>query len=118
MTPAEYKKLAKKPHKYKAVRTKLDGYSFDSKAEARRYSELKLLERAKQIYGLGVHPRFAIVINGVKCCDVIPDFCYFDGKNRVVEDVKSPATLTAISKLKAKLLKATYPAIDYRIIMT
>lgn len=36
-------------NKYKAVKTTVDGIKFDSKAEARRYTQLKLLERAGQI---------------------------------------------------------------------
>lgn len=37
------------PSKYKAVRTEVDGYKFASKAEARRYAELKLLVKAGEI---------------------------------------------------------------------
>jgi chromosomal replication initiator protein len=34
----------------------------------------------------------------------------------VFEDVKSKGTLTPVSKLKAKLVRALYPGIDWRII--
>ena len=33
-------------NKYHAIKTTVDGITFDSRAEARRYRELKLLERA------------------------------------------------------------------------
>ena len=38
--------------KYGAIKTVLDGIKFDSKAEARRWAELRLLERAGQIHDL------------------------------------------------------------------
>lgn len=36
-------------HKYNAVKTELDGIKFDSKKEARYYTELKLRVRTKEI---------------------------------------------------------------------
>lgn len=47
-------------HKYGAVRTEIDGISFASKAEARRYAELKLLEKAGKIEGLELQPVFPL----------------------------------------------------------
>ena len=35
--------------KYKAVKTQIEGIMFDSKKEAKRYTELKLLEKAGMI---------------------------------------------------------------------
>jgi hypothetical protein len=43
-------------HKYGAKRTTVDGISFASQKEARRYQELKLLEKAGEIHGLAVQP--------------------------------------------------------------
>ncbi|MCH7602228.1 MAG: DUF1064 domain-containing protein, partial [Planctomycetes bacterium] len=37
---------------------KVDGITFDSKAEARRYGQLKMLLNAKQITRLVVHPKW------------------------------------------------------------
>ena len=48
-------------HKYGAQRTEVDGVKFASKAEARRYSELKLLEKAGEIRNLRLQPRFALM---------------------------------------------------------
>jgi hypothetical protein len=50
-------------NKYHARKTELDGYIFDSKAEARRYSELKLLEVAGKISNLQLQPKYPIVVN-------------------------------------------------------
>ena len=46
--------------KYGAIRTTVDGVTFASKAEARRYAELKLLEQAGEIKGLELQPKFDI----------------------------------------------------------
>lgn len=43
-------------HKFGAVATVVDGHTFPSKAEARRYQELRLLEKAGQITKLRLRP--------------------------------------------------------------
>ena len=47
-------------NKFRAIKTRIDGITFDSKAEARVYMELKLLARAGEINGLQVKPRIVI----------------------------------------------------------
>jgi hypothetical protein len=99
--------------KYGAIRTEVDGIVFASHAEARRYIELKLLEKAGEITNLVLQPKFPIVVNGFKICTFIGDFSYIkklvEGQNgdlSVVEDVKGVATPTF--RLKMKLVKALY----------
>ena len=77
---------------------------FASKKEARRYNELHLLERAGHIRALVKQPKFYITVNGVDVCTYIADFCYFEGEQRIVEDVKG--FKTPIYRLKKKLMKA------------
>lgn len=98
--------------KYNARHVREDGYLFDSKAEHRRYSELKRLQKAKLIEGLEVHPKFRAAIGGVKICVIELDFRYFDKtKNRLIyEDVKGVDT--SMSRLKRKILKALYPEVE------
>ena len=43
---------APRKHKYGAVRTTVNGRTFPSKREAKRYSELVLMEKAGEIDGL------------------------------------------------------------------
>lgn len=95
-------------HKYHAVRTEVDGISFASKAEARRYSELRLLERGGEIEHLELQPRFPIIVKGQKVSVYVADFRYRDARTNsvVVEDVKG--VRTALFALKAKLVKALY----------
>ena len=99
-----------KRHKYGAVATELDGHRFPSKAEMRRYAQLKLLERAGAIRDLQLHPRFPLVVNGVPCGKYIADFGYYDNRadKAVVEDCKSPPTRTAVYRLKKRLVEALY----------
>lgn len=93
-------------NKYGAVKTQVDGITFASKKEARRYTELKLLERAGQIRNLELQPRFDFIINGVNCGFYKADFRYFEGQKRIVEDCKGMRT--PIYALKSKLVRALY----------
>ena len=97
--------------KYHAKKTEVDGIVFDSKKEAKRYSELKFLEQSGEI----VFPeewrqvRFEIIPafthNGKKyrASYYVADFVYYtkDGE-MVVEDVKG--VKTALYNLKKKLV--------------
>ena len=104
-----------KPNKYNAIKTTIDGITFDSKAESRRYSELKLLERVGDIKDLELQPQFQIAINGVKVCTYKSDFQYFEKLTQtddetawvnIVEDVKGMKT--PVYRLKKKLMKAVH----------
>ncbi len=56
----EIDKKKRKRNKYNAVRTKVDGITFDSKLEAKHYCELKVLERAGKISDLQLQPEFIL----------------------------------------------------------
>lgn len=88
----------------------VEGIWFASIAEASRYAELRLLERAGVIVDLRPHPRYPLIVNGADCGTVVPDFDYYDNEKgvRVVEDVKSPVSRTSLFKLKKKLFRAVY----------
>jgi hypothetical protein len=85
--------------------------SFPSKAEARRYAEL----RTQRYYGditseIELHPRFVCVVNGTKVCTYVADFRYRtrDGDTRI-EDVKGNISRTdEASKLRRALAEAIY----------
>ena len=95
-------------NKYGAKKTEIDGFVFDSKAESRRYSELKLLEKAGEIRDLELQPNYAIVVNKTYIAAYFSDFRYFDitRKEIVVEDVKGMKT--PVYRLKKKLVEAIY----------
>lgn len=96
------------PGKYGNIATEIDGTTFASRKEARRYGELKLLEHAGEITGLKLHPAFPLDVNGKPVCRYEGDFEYrTKGGERVVEDVKSEATRkNRAYRIKNKLFAA------------
>lgn len=103
---AEKAEKPKRKHKYNAQPVEIDGIWFASKAEAKRWTELRLSERAGTITDLIRQPRLKIVINGISVCAVVPDFKYVHGGREIYEDVKSPATRTAVFRIKKILAQA------------
>lgn len=83
-------------NKYHAQKVYLDGIAFDSRKEAKRWAELKLLEKAGIISDLARQVRFELIPaqrnenNKVieRKTDYIADFVYTQDGQRVVEDVK------------------------------
>ena len=115
--PAVAAPVEKRTNKFGAQKTEVNGITFDSAAEAERYQTLKLLEAAREIKALGLQPSFALMgANGRAVAAYRADFIYFEGGRRVVEDVKSVATLTPASKLKLKLFIAQYPDHELRLV--
>jgi len=51
--------------KYNNVKTVVDGIKFDSKREASRYGELKLLEKSGDIFNLQLQPKYTFEINNM-----------------------------------------------------
>lgn len=93
--------------KYGSKKTEVDGIAFDSKAEAARWSALRLMQRGGLISNLKRQVRFDLAINGVKLGFYKADFVYRDQAGaRVVEDVKGMRT--PVYALKAKLMRAIH----------
>jgi len=103
-------------NKYHAKKTTIDGIAYDSKFEANRHQELKLLERAHVISGLQRQVKFELIPKqkGERACCYIADFAYFEGKKLIVEDTKSKATMTPEYVIKRKLMKQKYPEYEFR----
>lgn len=98
--------------KYGNIKTEVDGVKFDSKAEARRWLDLRLLERAREIRDL----KRQVVYELVPACDrpsggherainYIADFTYVEVKTGrlVVEDVKGASPDVWVIKRKLML---------------
>jgi hypothetical protein len=96
------------PSKMHNIRTQVDGITFDSLDEAARYGELKIEEKAGLVTDLQVHKTFRFVVNGVHVCDYESDFTYRRDGSFVVEDVKSPGTITYAYRIKKKLMLAIH----------
>ena len=95
-------------NKYHAKKVTVDGIEFDSRREANRFAELKLMERAGMITDLKRQEEFELI---PKCGKERPakyhaDFSYIDTTTgeKVVEDVKSRATKTKDYILRRKLM--------------
>jgi len=101
-------------NKYNAIKQTYKGEIFDSKKELNRFMELEILLRAREISDLELHPKFDLMVNGVKIGRYTADFRYKKGSDVIVEDVKSRATKTRDYVLRKKIL-ATY---DPPIIIT
>ncbi len=96
------------PSKYRNKKTEVDGIVFDSKKEAKRYQELKMLERTGDIKDLTLQVRIPLEVEGERVCVYVCDFRYYGRKNGgwypVYEDVKGKRT--PVYLLKKKLVKA------------
>ena len=97
-----------KPAKYRNEPTVVDGVRFDSRKEAARWCELRLLERAGAIADLARQVRFVLEVGGVRVGVYVADFQYREGGERVVEDVKSEGTRTQVYRLKKRLMLACH----------
>ena len=98
--------------KYGNRKVTLDGHSFDSKREAGRYGELKLLERTGQITDLELQLRFELIPKQrrddgkpERACEYVADFRYTDVRTgkQVIEDTKGMRTRDYIVKRKLML---------------
>lgn len=103
-------------NKYFNKKVLVDGIKFDSKKEAKRYNELKLLKRAGVIKELELQKIFELqpkYINNkgehIRSITYKADFFYYDKQKEqyIVEDTKG--FRTDIYKLKKKLFEYVYP---------
>lgn len=116
-------------NKYGNRKTVVNGIEFDSRKEAVRYQELRLLERAGKISGLRLQEKFVLIPSQreastevyksgsqkgrrkpgkllEKECSYIADFCYTENGEIVVEDTKG--FRTEVYKIKRKLMLERY----------
>lgn len=108
-------------NKYRNTKTIVDGIEFDSRKEAARYKELKLLEAAGEISNLEMQVKFVLipiqrepdfvgVRGGIKKgkviekeCSYLADFVYIRDGEVIVEDTKGIRTKDYIIKRKLML---------------
>lgn len=94
--------------KYKNKKTVVDGMTFDSKKEADRYCELKILQKIGEISDLKIQVPFQLIPknHGERAVKYIADFTYIQNQKLIIEDVKGCKTREYI--LKRKLFKYLY----------
>ena len=104
-------------HKYRNRKTQIENIVFDSKKEAQRYCELKLLEKKGEISQLQRQVPFELIPAEVgadkkklRSIVYIADFVYLTDKDGVprkhIEDVKG--VKTAVYRLKKRLMWHLY----------
>ena len=101
--------------KYHSKKVMVDGITFDSKKEANRYCELRLLEKAGKIKDLQLQQQFILQPpfrkNGklIRAITYVADFVYYDIERmkNVVEDVKGYKTKEYM--LKRKMFEYKFP---------
>lgn len=98
--------------KYHSRKVVFDGITFDSKKEATRYRELRLLEMAGKITALQRQVKFELIpsqrIDGKvveRPCSYIADFAYCKDGEYIVEDTKGFRTPEYVIKRKMMLHK-------------
>ena len=100
--------------KYRANKTEVDGIVFDSKREAARYRELKLMEQTGEIFDLKLQPTFELQKSfkhkgkTIRAITYKADFMYRARgiTTFVVEDVKGMET--EVFKIKRKMFLKQY----------
>jgi hypothetical protein len=94
--------------KYHNRKTSVDGIRFDSKREANRYMELKLLEKAGAIKDLRRQVPYILIDKSCygRAIKYVADFVYLENGQLVVEDVKG--VRTPVYKLKKRLMAEVY----------
>lgn len=103
--------------KYNNKKCEVDGIKFDSKREAERYLELKIMERAGAITALVLQPKYELTPkfkkNGktYRAMYYIADFEYIENEQKVAEDLKG--FKTDVYKIKSKLFEYLYPGIKF-----
>ena len=111
--------------KYHNTKVAVDGIKFDSKLEAKRYGQLKLMERAGVIRDLELQPEYELIPsfkkNGRTWRRTVykADFRYIlcEDDRIIIEDVKgSTAVITDVFRLKQKLFEYLYPELSIKII--
>lgn len=112
--------MYKKYNKYKNKKVIIDGISFDSEKEGKRYLELKSMQQFGLIKDLELQkvyelqPSFRKNNKTYRKIAYKADFSYFDIEREqiVVEDVKG--FKTEVYKIKKKMFEYKYPELTLR----
>jgi len=128
MSEKEFKKLtnknqtlqiSSKQNKFKNKKINVDGLCFDSTKEYERYCELLLQEKSGLISNLRFHhPSDKIILIDDPLVTYIPDFCYDENNQHIVEDFKGFQTKEFILKKKMiiSMIKKDKLDITFRIV--
>ena len=97
-----------KKNKYGAHKTEADGFVFDSKKESVQWLKFRRMEEAGVIRNLKRQTELPFILKGKKMFVYKPDMEYDDDTGHHYVDVKSPATITPVFKLKKRIIETEY----------
>lgn len=105
-------------NKYRNIKVKVNGIEFDSRLEANRYCQLKILERAKEIKDLRrqvefvLQPSYRKNNKTIRAIKYVADFVYYDRRKMktIIEDTKGYRN--EVYKLKKKMFEYQYPHLE------
>lgn len=108
--------------KYLNQKCTADGVTFDSRRELARWRDLQMLEHAGRIRGLERQATYELApgvkFEGAKRAQpalrIKVDFRYWEGDKMVLEDLKSPASITTAFTIRRHLLKHVH-GLDIRL---
>lgn len=101
----KYNQIGKKKlNKYRAVRTEVDGYKFDSALEGNYYRYLKLMRQLGEVSYFLMQVPIHLCSKRKYLCDFL--VFYADGTHKYI-DVKGIETLTF--KIKKDVIESLYP---------
>lgn len=110
----------RKRNKFGARKTQIDGFTFDSLAEANHYRELRLREQAGEITDLKLQPEYLLHPafkdrdgKNHRAIYYRTDFSYNEQGRRIVEDFKGFET--EVFRIKRKLFLFKYPELVLRV---
>lgn len=106
-------------NKYHAIKTTVDGITFDSRKEANYYCELKMLKQAGEVLEIELQvpyelqPKYWYKGKAIRAITYVADFMvtYADGR---IEVIDTKGVRTEAYKIKKRLLLYQYPGIDFR----
>lgn len=105
-------------NKYRNKKIVIDGIEFDSRLEANRYCQLKILERAREIKDLRrqvefiIQPSYKKNNKTIRAIKYIADFVYYDVKKKktIIEDTKG--FKNEVYRIKKKIFEYKYPELE------
>ena len=101
--------------KYGSKWTEVNGIKFQSKKEAKVYTDLLWQEKLGEITELRRQVAFPLVVNGVPICKYVADFTYYTKEGAAVI-LEAKGFKTEVFKLKAKLFAALYPELKLTLV--
>jgi len=115
MSAAEFRQIPKR-NKYGAKKTTLDGITFDSKAEANYFAQLKQREKAGEVGGVELQRPFVVLgPKGELITTYKADFAFWDFKEDRFRVIDVKGVQTPVFRLKRKLVKA-FLGVDVEVV--